>query len=168
MMLDFVRTALHSAITTQAGEGFAPVRIPKSLARRLNVTLGQPLCSADQLAARRAAEARLSALRSKRGAASPAPAATSQRLAAPVMVYFEQGRGTRELARIEDVLKARGVDYKLLDVAGDEATMTFVTRAAGCKDDDLPVVFVAGAAIGTYRALVDADVSGALAKAIWG
>ena len=83
------------------------------------------------------------------------------------MVYFELGRGTRELARVEELLKAKAIEYQLLDVAGDEATMTFVTRAAGCKDDELPVVFVAAVPpFGGYRALVDADVSGALAKAI--
>ncbi len=170
MLLDIVRTSLHRAITTSVGEGFAPVRVPRDLARRLNVTLGQPLCSKEQLAARRAAEARLAASRAARVAGAPAPSAPAAhaRSAAPVMVYFELGRGTRELARVEELLKAKAIEYQLLDVAGDEATMTFVTRAAGCKDDELPVVFVAGTPIGGYRALVDADVSGALAKAIYG
>jgi len=170
---DFVRTSLHRAITTPALDGIPPLRVGKGLARRLNVTLGQPLCSATDLEARRAAEARLAALRTKRAdatsrAAHEAPAAAAPRVAAPVMVYFEKGRGTRELAKLEDLLKAKAIVYQLLDVAGDEATMTFVTRAAGCKDDDLPVLFVAGTAIGTYNTVVDADVSGTLAKAIYG
>jgi hypothetical protein len=84
------------------------------------------------------------------------------------MVYFEKDRGTRERTRIEDLLTSKSIPYQLLDLTGDEATMAFVTRTAGCKDDDLPVVFVAGAPIGGYAALVDADVSGALAKAIDG
>jgi hypothetical protein len=169
MLIDFVRTSLHRAITTPVGEGFAPVRVPKDLARRLNVTFGQPLCSKEQLAARRAAEARLEALRAKRtaGGASAAEKAAA-RVAAPVMVYFEKGRGARELARVEELLGAKAIPYQLLDVAGDEATMTFVTRAADCKDDDLPIVFVAGTAIGPYPKLVEADVSGALAKAVYG
>ncbi len=163
---DLLRTTLHRAITTPALDRVAAIRIPKSLARRLNVTLGQPLCSKEQLETRRAAEARLRSLRERRGVA--AESSQPRPVAAPVMVYFEKDRGTRELARVEDLLKAKSIAYQLLDVAGDEATMTFVTRAANCKDDDLPVVFVAGAPIGGYKALVDADVSGALAKAIYG
>jgi hypothetical protein len=167
VILDFVRTTLHTAITTPAGDGFAPLRFQKGIARRLNVTFGQPLCSAEQLASRRAAEARLAKLRSDRSPGAAAPAATAK-IAAPVMVYFEKDRNARELARVEDLLKAKAIPYQLLDVAEDEATMTFVKRAADCEDDDLPIVFVAGAPIGDYRALVEADVSGALAKAIYG
>ena len=165
MLFDLVRTTLHRAITTPVGEGFAPVRIPKDLARRLNVTLGQPLCSTEQLATRRAADARLDGLRATRGQAKKVEAV---KLAAPVMVYFEKDRNARELERVEELLKAKSIVYQRLDVAGDEATMRFVMRTAGCKEDDLPVVFVDGAAIGGYRDLVTADVSGALAKAIYG
>jgi glutaredoxin len=172
VILDLVRTTLHRAITTPAGEAFAPVRVPKDLARRLNVTLGQPLCSAEQLATRRAAGARLESLRaaraSGRGAASPASTTATARAAAPVMVYFEKDRNPRELARLEELLKAKTIAYQRLDVAGDESTLTFVMRAAECEADDLPVVFVAGTPIGSYRDVVEADVSGALAKAIYG
>jgi hypothetical protein len=162
---DLVRTTLHRAITTPTGDGFAPVRVPKDLARRLNVTFGQPLCSTEQLAARRAAEARLVGLRSRKG---PAPATETARTAAPVMVYFEKDRNARELGRVEELLKAKSVPYQLLDVASDEATLMFVTRAADCESDDLPIVFVAGAPVGDFRALVAADVSGELMKAIYG
>ncbi len=168
VILDLVRTGLHRAITSSVGESFAPVRVPKDLVRRLNVTLGQPLCSREELAQRRAAASRLTTLRAAHGRArTEAPAAPSG-VAAPVMVYFDGDRNVREKARVEDLLKAKGIPYQLLDVAGDEATMTFVTRAAGCKDDDLPIVFVDGAAIGGYRELVDKEVSGALAKAVYG
>jgi hypothetical protein len=166
VFLDAVRTTLHRAINTQAGEGILPLRVSKDLARRLNVTLGTPLCGADELARRRAARARLDALRARKGT-SPERTQPS-RPAAPVMVYFEKGRNTRELGRVVEVLEAKSIAHTLLDVAGDEATMAFVTRAAGCKDDELPVVFVAGAPIGRLGALVEADVSGALAKAVYG
>jgi len=168
VILDLVRTSLHRAITTPVGESFAPVRIPKDLVRRLNVTLGQPLCSAEELTRRRAATDRLASLRTARGQTGTAPAAPETRVAAPVVVYFEKDRNARELDRVEEVLKAKAIDYQRLDVAGDEATLAFVMRTAGCKEDELPVVFVAGAAIGGYRELVAADVSGTLAKAIYG
>jgi hypothetical protein len=162
VILDLVRSTLHQAITTPVGDDFMALRVPKDLARRLNVTFGSPLCSAEDLEKRKNARTRLAKLR---GVASKTPLA---REPAPVMVYFEKDRGTRELARVEELLKAKSIKYQLLDLAGDEATMNFVTRTAGCKDDDLPVVFVAGAAVGDYRKLVEADVSGELAKAIYG
>jgi hypothetical protein len=168
VILDFVRTTLHRAISTPIGDGFAPLRVPKDLARRLNVTFGQPLCSAEELAARHAAEARLAALRASKGTPAEKPSAVPTKVAAPVMVYFEKDRNPRELDRIEELLNAKSIPYQLLDLTGDESTMAFVTRTANCKDDDLPVVLVAGAAIGSFKALVDADVSGALAKAVYG
>ena len=44
-------------------DAIAALRVQKDLARRLNVALGMPLCSKDDLAKRRAAEARLATLR---------------------------------------------------------------------------------------------------------
>ena len=168
VILDFVRTTLHRAISTPIGDGFAPLRVPKDLARRLNVTFGQPLCSSEQLATRHAAEAKLAALRASRGTPSAQTSAAAVKVAAPVMVYFEKDRNPRELARIEELLHAKSIPFQLLDLTGDESTMAFVTRTANCKDDDLPVVLVAGVAIGSFKALVDADVSGELAKAVYG
>lgn len=84
------------------------------------------------------------------------------------MVYFERDRNARELTRIQEVLAAREVPYKLLDVTGDPATLSFVTRTARCEEDDLPVVFVAGDVVGTFRDLVQFDVNGGLVAAVFG
>ena len=166
-MIDRLRAALHRAITTPLGDRFAPIRVPKDLARRANVALGQPICSRDELAKRRAAEARLRDLRSGAAAGGADPAAAGASPAtAPVMVYFEQGRNTRELARIEELLDAKSIPFTKLDVQGDEATLTFVTRRASCEADDLPVVFVGGIPVGSYPKLVEWDVSGELARAL--
>ena len=162
MIIDLVRTTLHTAITTPKGDQFLALRVPKDLARRLNVTFGSPLCAAAELEKRKNARVRLDKLRT-----APVKVAV-EREPAPVMVYFEKDRNPRELGRIEELLKAKAIKYQLLDVAGDEATMAFVTRAASCEEDDLPVVFVAGAAIGPFPRVVEADVSGELAKAIYG
>jgi len=160
-MLDRVRDVLYRAIATPRGDTFAPVRLPKDLARRLNATLGSPLAPRDELVRRAAARARLAELRS---AGAPREKATAG--PAPLLVYFEKDRNVRELARIEDLLGARGYEWKRLDVGGDEATMEFVTRLSKSERDDLPVVFVADRAIGTYDALVRADVSGELARLV--
>jgi hypothetical protein len=160
-MLTLVRSALHRAITSPRGDSLAPVRIPKDLARRINVALGSPLAPRDELAKRAAARVRLAELRATRGSG-----ASITREAAPVLVYFEKDRNARELGRIEELLAAKGYAFKRLDVAGDEATIEFVMLQAHCKRDELPVVFVADRALGGYEALVRSDVSGELARLV--
>ena len=161
-MLDAIRTSLFHAITTERGDAIAPVRLQKDLARRLNVALGMPLCSKDDLAKRRAAEARLATLReTKQEIVAP-------REAAPVMVYFEKDRNARLLERVRETLDARAIAYKLLDVSGDEATLHFVMREAKCEEDDLPIVFIAGKVVGDFNELTEWDVSGKLLKAVLG
>jgi hypothetical protein len=154
-MLDRVRDALYRAIATPRGDAFAPVRVPKDLARRLNATFGSPLATREELARRAAARDRLAGLRAA-GSSVAKPSAGP----APVIVYFEKDRNVRELVRIEEALGAKGYEWKRLDVAGDEATMDFVMRQAQCEQDDLPIVFVADRVIGNYDALVRSDVSG--------
>jgi hypothetical protein len=161
-MLDPLRTGLHKLISTPAGDGFLPVRVPKVLARRVNMFLGYPLCSREELAQRRAAQKRLEELRTS-GEARPIP-----RDPAPVTVYFEKDRNVRMLNRIEEALAAKNIAFTKLDVSGDEATMQFITRTANCEEDDLPIVFVASSPIGGYDQLVAWDVSGELAKAVFG
>ena len=160
-MLDALRTTLHRALVTPRGDFLAPLRLTKDLARRLNVTLGQPICSADDLEKRRRARLRLEELaRAPKGPrADTAPA-----LAAPVKVYAEGDRNGRELTRIRELLDARAIVYEVLDVAGDEATIEFVTREAKCEKDELPVVFIGATAIGGYNELANADLSGALTR----
>lgn len=174
-MLDTVRISLHWAITTPLGDSLWPIRIQKSVARRINALLGEPLCSRETLEARRGASGVAAPVAAAPEAAvsrSAAPGASFRpapvRKAAPVMVYFEKDRNTRELERIREVLASRDVPFKLLDVTGDEATISFVTRAARCEPDDLPIVFVAGDVVGSFRDLVQFDVNGGLVAAVFG
>jgi hypothetical protein len=168
-MLDRVRTQLHRALTTPAGDRFFPVRIPKDVARRVNALLGEPLCSEAELERRRGGHARLAELARQRagGGAAPVSEASTPKAQAPVMLYFEKDRNARMLGRIQEMLDAKGIRYTPLDIAGDDVTRDFVLREARCKADDLPVVFVAGAPVGGYNELVDWDVSGRLAKALF-
>jgi glutaredoxin len=84
------------------------------------------------------------------------------------MVYFEKERNARLLGRIEEVLQAKRIAYTLLDVTGDESTKDFVMREAKCKEDELPIVFIAGAPVGGFEQLVAFDVAGKLEKAVFG
>ncbi len=162
-MLDRVRDALFRAMTTPRGDSLAAVRIPKDLARRLNATLGNPIAPREELARRVAARDRLADLRSQ-----GATQGRSASVAAPVLVYFEKDRNARELARIEELLASKSIAYRKLDVAGDESTIDFVLLKSKRERDQLPVVFVADAAVGGYDALVRADVSGELARLVAG
>jgi glutaredoxin len=167
-MINIVRTSLHRAITTPLGDRFLPVRLPKDLARRMNVMLGEPLCSKSELDRRRAGRAKLEELKQTGGKATTSAAKAAPTVQAPVMVYFEKDRNARMLGRIKEALDAKSITYTVLDVAGDTVTRDFVLREAKCKDDDLPVVFIAGSPVGGYNDLVDWDVSGRLAKALAG
>ena len=87
---------------------------------------------------------------------------------APVVVYFERDRNQRSIDRVRELLDSKGIAFQALDVSGDAATIAFVVREAQCEDDDLPIVFVAGTAVGGYNELVDWDVSGKLKTAVFG
>ena len=163
-MLDRLRTSLHRVLTTPVGDGFLPVRFPKDLARRMNMVLGKPLCSAEELERRRTGRERLAKLRAEAKAGIVAPSA--RREAAPVIIYFEKDRNARLFGRIKEALEARNIAYTALEV--DAATKAFVMREARCKEDELPIVFVATTPVGGYNELVEWDVSGKLAAAIHG
>ena len=164
-MLDRVRTSLHKLITTPVGDSLLPVRLPKDLARRVNMTLGDPLCSAAELERRRAATARLADLKS--GAAT-AESSNLPRVAAPVGIYFEKDRNARLFGRIKDALTARNIAFSELDVSGDGPAKAYAMREAKCKEDELPIVFVATTVVGGYNELIEWDVSGKLEEAIYG
>lgn len=167
-MLDLVRTSIHRAITTPTGDRFSPVRVPKDLARRFNALLGDPICSKEELERRRAGRAKLEELKRTGGKAPSSAASATPVVQAPVMIYFEKDRNARMLGRVKEMLDAKQIKYTLLDIADDATTKDFVLREAKCKDDDLPVVFVASTPVGGYNELVDWDVSGRLAKALAG
>lgn len=160
--MDIVRTSLGKILHDARLDRVAPVRVVRDLALRLNRTLGEPVCTTEELAKRRAAEARLESLK-KSGKTAP-----KAKVQAPVTIYFEKDRNARELSRMEELFGAKGITYEKLDVAGDDATLAFIAREAKVKGDDLPVVFVAGNVVGTYPSLVAFDVSGKLEKALFG
>jgi hypothetical protein len=161
-MLNFVRTSLHRVIATPVGDGFVGLRVPKDLARRVNVMLGEPLADEKELQRRAAARAKLEELR-KSGATT---SSSEPREAAPVMVYFEKDRNARMLERIKDLLDSKRIAFTALEV--DASTKDYVMREAHVKEDELPVVFVAATPVGGYNELVDWDVSGKLATAVFG
>src|SRR3954469_221522 len=100
-MFDRVRTSLPRVPTTPFGDDILPVRLPKDLARRVNVVLGQPICSAEELERRRSGDARLAQLRA--GGKAGVKSAPAKREPAPVIVYFEKDRNPRLFARTKEL-----------------------------------------------------------------
>jgi hypothetical protein len=84
------------------------------------------------------------------------------------MVYFEKDRNQRLIERVSELLTAKQIPFRALDVSGDAATLAFIVREARCEADDLPIVFVAGSVVGGFNELVDWDVSGRLKAAVFG
>jgi glutaredoxin len=98
-------------------------------------------------------------------AASPAPSAPAIPVQAPVVVYFD-GKDQRSRVKVEELLKARDITFKLLDVANDEAERSWVVTAA--KSDEFPIVVVAGTPLGGLHELVQLDVQGELKRRVFG
>ncbi|HVZ72347.1 MAG TPA: hypothetical protein VHJ20_08225 [Polyangia bacterium] len=128
----------------------------RNLASIANELMGRPLQPEADHAAAEAAKAP-----PRERASTPTRVPVARR--APVLVYFD-GRDHRTLARVEQLLKGRGYAYQVLDVSADEAELSWATTVA--KTNELPLVFVAGAPVGGFDALLRADVSGELAKLV--
>ncbi len=162
MKLDLLADGLHKVLASNTLENVTLVRVPRDMARRLNRLVGSPVAPLSELETRRAAAQKLTELRGKGGQE------TAAAIVAPVVVYIEKDRNQREIDRVEDLLKAKDIPYTVADITGDPATLAFVTTAAKCEKDQLPIVFVAGEPIGPYNDLVATDVAGKLEKLVFG
>jgi len=153
--LDRARVRAHQAMTQLPGKA-------GDLARRANEVLGRPLADEDELADRRAFEARTTA-----PAASAAPAAkpTGQREAAPVVVYH-MDKTRRDATKLTEVLDGAGIPYKVMNIQEDPAAQMAVRRDS--KGHRLPVVFIAGEVVGGRSELTNLASSGELAKKVFG
>ncbi len=142
------------------------VRVPGKagqLARKANDALGRPLAGADELADRRDFAARtvsapLSATKPK---AAPAP--TTE--VAPVIVYH-MDKTRRDALRLTEMLDAENVPYQVSNLQEDPAAQMAVRRDS--KGFRLPVVFIAGEAIGGRIELGSMVQSGQLKKKVFG
>jgi len=145
-----VRVLVNQALTSEVGNGWKPVKLVKNVLGTANDLVGRPFCSAEELETRRAAVA---------------PVKVTVREAAPVMVYFD-GKDHRTKKKVEELLNARNIPFKVLDVTDDEATRSWAQTTA--KQLEFPLVFVAGESLGGLHELTDADVNGLLSKKVFG
>jgi glutaredoxin len=153
LKLDDIRARAHAALSK------VPGRMGERL-RDLNETLGRPLADEEELADRRAFEAR--ALRSEPSVAKPAAPA---REVAPVIVYH-MDKTRRDATKLTDMLDAEGVPYQCSNIQEDAAAQMAVRRDS--KGYRLPVVFIAGEAVGGRAELSNLIASGELKKRVFG
>ena len=97
--------------------------------------------------------------------AGPAPATPAIPIQAPVVVYVD-GKDQRSRVKIEELLAARDITFKVLDVTNDEAERSWVVTAA--KSEEFPIVVVAGTPLGGLHELVQLDVQGELKRRVFG
>lgn len=131
------------------------------LARQANEALGRPLASALELADRRAFASRKGAAVVTAGSKVVAPAGD----VAPVVVYH-MDKTRRDAAKLTDMLDAEKVPYKVANIQEDPAAQAAVRRDS--RGHRLPVVFIAGEAIGGRAELSNLISTGELKKKVYG
>jgi glutaredoxin-related protein len=147
-----VRHLVSGALASERGNQWKPVRLLREALGTANDLAGRPFCSPEELALRR-------------GGAQPASHAHEKREAAPVMLYFD-GKDHRTKKKIEELLNGKNVPFKVLDVTDDEATRSWAITAA--KQDEFPLLFIAGEAVGGLHEVTQLDVNGGLVKRVFG
>ncbi len=152
-MGDRVRVLLHDALSSERADRWKPVKVLREVLGTANDLAGRPLCSAEELAKRRA----------RRG--GPVESAPAKREPAPVMLYFD-GKDHRTKKKMEELLASREVPFQVLDCTDDEATRSWATAAA--KQPEFPLVFIAGEPVGGLHELTQLDVNGGLRKRVFG
>lgn len=153
---DRLRARAHAAMDLLPGKA-------GELARKANEVLGRPLADADELEDRRAFAARAGSAPIVQGAKPATPAASGT--AAPVIVFC-MDKTRRDATKLTDMLDAEKVPYKLSNIQEDPAAQAAVRRDS--KGFRLPVVFIAGDAIGGRAELSNLISTGELKKKVFG
>jgi len=129
------------------------------LARRANEALGRPLADEDELAERRAFEARgaraEARAEAKLGAKEPAP-----------VIVYHMDKTRRDALKLTEILDGAGVPYRISNIQEDPAAQMAVRRDS--KGFRLPVVFIAGEPVGGRAELLNLASSGELKKRVFG
>ncbi len=132
------------------------------LAHKANEVLGRPLADEDELADRRAfAMGTGQATVAK--APAPAPVATGE--VAPVVVYH-MDKTRRDATKLTDMLDAEKIPYRVSNIQEDPAAQMAVKRDS--NGHRLPIVFIAGDAIGGRAELSNLIASGELKRRVFG
>ena len=160
-----LRDRLHQSLDKARAAAFVAVdKAPGKLgilARKANDALGKPLADTHELEDRRAFESTPVAAPST---AKPAVAAEPTTVA-PVIVYH-MDKTRRDATKLTDMLDAEKIPYRLSNIQEDPAAQMAVRRDS--KGFRLPVLFIAGDAIGGRAELGNLISSGELKKRVFG
>jgi glutaredoxin-related protein len=151
---DRVRVRLHHLLSSTKGDHLRPIKVVREVLGTVNDLTGRPLCTQEELDRRRA-----------RQAPPDAAAAPAKREPAPVMLYFD-GKDHRTKKKLEELLRARDIPFKVLDVTDDESTRSWASTAA--HSEEFPLLFIAGEAVGGLHEVTRLDVNGDLTKRVFG
>jgi glutaredoxin-related protein len=159
------RVLLHGVLASDKGDSLPPLRWTRQALRFCNDLAGRPLCSQDELtrrdAEREALAAEVAAGRAGRGEA----AAPSRRDAAPVVLYVTD-QDLRTKKKLEEILKGRDIPYIVNDVTDDESSRSWALTQA--RKNEFPLLFIAGEPVGGLDEVMQLDVTGELAKKVYG
>jgi glutaredoxin len=146
----FLYDKLHDRVQGAAAGRPVVARV-LDVASTVNDILGKPI--------------RGSADRERPSPAASAPGSAAQApIQLPVMVYFD-GKDHRTKKKVEELLAARDIAFKIVDVSNDEAERSWVTKAA--KSEEFPMVVVAGTPVGSLHELTQLDVQGKLKQLVF-
>ncbi len=154
--IDRARAGAHGAIAKLPGKA-------GDVARKVNDALGRPLADEHELADRRAFESQAT----NHGAAKAAAAvnAAGARDAAPVVVYH-MDKTRRDALKLVEILEDNGIPHRVSNIQEDPAAQMACRRDS--KGFRLPVVFIAGDAVGGRAELTNLATSGELKKKVFG
>ncbi len=128
---------------------------------KVNDALGRPLAPSEELADRRAFDAG----QPSRAVPVAAKPVVVNAVAAPVIVYY-MDKQKRDVVPVEQILGEQNIVYQLLNIEGDAAAQYAVRRDS--KGFRLPVVFIAGEALGGKIELINAIATGNLKRLVYG
>lgn len=151
-LTDRLRARAHAALERLPGRAGEKLR-------DLNDSLGRPFADAGELAERRA----FSTHEGPATAASKPTKAASD--VAPVIVYH-MDKTRRDATKLTDMLDAEKIPYRVSNIQEDPAAQMAVRRDS--KGFRLPVVFIAGDAIGGRAELSNLIATGELKKKVFG
>jgi glutaredoxin len=150
-LTDKLRGLAHSQLAVSESDG-PLVRRVREVASTVNDLLGKPLRAPDSAD-------------DKAAAGAPVVITPFIREQAPVILYFD-GKDQRSKNKVEELLHAGDIKFRLVDVTNDEAERSWVITAA--KREEFPIVVIAGTPVGGLDELVQLDVQGELKRRVFG
>ncbi len=151
-MLDRVRAKTFALLSSDVGDRLLPVRVARKAALYVNDLAGRPLADEAELERRAAFEARRSS--------GQVAVEREGNVLVPVVLFHKGDQ--RELVSMRKLLDEARIRYDVRDLEGDEPSLEAIARESGGRP--LPVLFVAGTAVGGVDAVRRLLASGELER----